>query len=133
MARTCQDRSKLRNVSHLALSFRTLWPWTIVTSSASRRQGRTRTPNRQSKANRPARILLVCPRETGACHSGCSSAGGRGRADHVEWCFFASQEERAMKLTLFRQAKQLMPPHSLPIRTTNVPSIFTRCLHHRHQ
>src|SRR3989442_4238174 len=61
---------------------------------------RTRTPNRQSKANGSARDLLVCPRETGTCDSGCSSAGGRGRADHVERCFFASQEKRAMKLTL---------------------------------
>ena len=84
------------------------------------------------QTDRPA-ILLVCPRETGACDSGCSSAGGCGRADDVDWCFFASQEERAMKLTLLRQAKQRMTPHSLPIRTTNVPSIFTGCLHHRHQ
>jgi len=38
-----------------------------------------------------------CLRETGACDSWCRGAGGRGRADHVEWCFFASQEERAMK------------------------------------
>src|SRR2546422_7839391 len=33
MARTCQGRSKLRNVSRIwPLSFRTLWLWTVVTS-----------------------------------------------------------------------------------------------------
>jgi len=33
-----------------------------------------------------------------------------------------------MKLTSLRQAKQLMTSHSLPTRTTNVPSIFTGML-----
>ncbi|SRR6266568_6008778 len=52
----------------------------------------------------------LCLREAGACDSGCSGAGGRGRADHVEWYFFASQEERAMKFTLItRSSKRQVP------------------------
>src|SRR5712692_7762318 len=135
MARTCQGWSKLRNVSrirHCPFARSGFGPQSppvpVVGKDAPVRQTVSLKANRSAPA-----ILLVCPRETGTCDSGCSSAGGCGGADDVEWCFFASQEKRAMKLTLSSASERTyhltFAAHSDYQRAEH----FTGCLHHRHQ